>query len=104
MKIELLYFKGCSHWEEALEELRDLLGAKGVGDGIGVIRVSSNDEAERLYFPGSPTIRINGEDVEPEAISSGFRLACRVYEVEGEFLGRPPKEWLDAALDQAIYE
>ena len=101
MKIEFLYFKGCSHWEAALEELQDLLGAKGVEDEIGVVRVSSNDEADRLRFPGSPTIRINGEDVEPEAPSSGFHLACRVYEVEGEFLGRPPKEWLDAALDEA---
>lgn len=101
MKIEFLYFKGCSHWEAALEELQDLLGSKGVEDEIGVVRVSSNDEAERLQFPGSPTIRINGEDVEPEAPSSGFHLACRVYEVDGEFLGRPPREWMDAALDDA---
>ena len=101
MKIEFLYFRGCSHWEAALEDLHDLLGMKGVEDEIGVIRVTSNDAAARLQFPGSPTIRINGEDVEPEAPSSGFHLSCRVYEVEGELLERPPKEWLDAALDDA---
>ena len=99
MKIEFLYFKGCSHWEAALEELQDLLGARGVEDEVGVIRVSSKDEATRLQFPGSPTVRINGEDVEPEPSHSGFHLACRVYEVEGEFLGRPPREWIYAALD-----
>ena len=85
-----------------MEELKNLLGARGVEDKIGIIRVTSNDEAEHLRFPGSPTIRINGEDVEPEAPSSGFHIACRVYEVEGEFLGRPPREWIDAALDDAV--
>jgi len=40
VKIE---FKGCSHWEEALEKLQDLLGAKGVEDEVGVISVSSKN-------------------------------------------------------------
>ena len=104
MNIELLYFDGCPNWQTVLKELQDLIGAKGLEDEVDLILVASNQEAERLQFPGSPTIRINGEDVEPEPPSSGFELACRIYEVDGELLGRPPREWIYAALDDASPE
>lgn len=104
MKIELLYFDGCPNWQATLKGLQELLSAKGLEDKIDLIRVTSSQEAEHLEFPGSPTIRINGEDVESEAPSSTFELACRLYEVEGRLLGRPPREWIDAALDAAAFE
>ncbi|MFH1559982.1 MAG: DUF2703 domain-containing protein [Chloroflexota bacterium] len=99
MTIEFLYYKGCSHWKATLEELQELLHSKGVEDAIDIIQVASREEAERLQFPGSPTIRINGEDVDIDPPSSDFGLACRTYDVEGEILERPPREWIDAALD-----
>lgn len=94
-----MYFDDCPNWQAVLEEIKGLLATKGVEDQVDLIRVTSSQEAERLQFPGSPTIRINGEDVDPEVPSSGFELACRVYEVDGELMGRPPTEWIDAALD-----
>ena len=104
MKIELLYFDGCPNWQAILKELQEFLSAKGLEDRIELIQVTSSHEAERLEFPGSPTIRIDGEDVELEAPSSGFSLACRVYAVEGKLVGKPPREWIDAALDAAAFE
>ena len=101
MKIELLYFDDCPNWQAVLEEINGLLAAKGVEGDVDDIRVASTQEAERLRFPGSPTIRINGEDVDPEVPSSGFELACRIYEVDGKLMGRPPMEWIDAAIDDA---
>ena len=101
MKIELLYFDDCPNWQSVLEEINGLLAAKGVEDKVDLVRVASTKEAEGLRFPGSPTIRINGEDVDPEVPTSGFELACRVYEVDGKLQGRPPTEWIDAALDDA---
>lgn len=101
MKIELLYFDDCPNWQTTLEEIKNLLGVKGVEQEVDVIRVASDQEAERLQFPGSPTIRINGEDVDPEVPTSGFQLACRIYEVDEKFMGKPPIEWIDDAIDAA---
>mgnify|MGYP001313927524 CR=1 FL=1 len=101
MKIELLYCDDCPNWQAVLEEINGLLAAKSGEDKVDLILVSSIQEAERLQFPGSPTVRINGEDVDPEVPSSSFEMACRVYEVDGKLTGRPPMEWIYAALDDA---
>ncbi len=101
MKIELLYFGDCPSWQTVLQEVQGLLTAKGIEDKVDLVRVASRQDAERLKFPGSPTIRIDGEDVDPEVPSFGFELACRVYEVDERLLEKPPLEWIDAALDVA---
>lgn len=101
MKIELLYFDGCHNWQETLKEIKSLLADKRMSNEVDLIKVASDQEAERLRFPGSPTIRIDEEDVDPEVPTSGFELDCRIYEVDGEFMGKPPMEWIDAALDAA---
>ena len=101
MNIELLYFEGCPHWEAALEELRDLLAGMRVDDEVNLIEITSREEAEDMWFPGSPTIRIDDEDIDPEMPDTAFSLDCRIYDVEGEPSGRPPKEWIIAAIEAA---
>ena len=101
MKIELLYFDDCPNWKAVLEEINGLFAAKGGEGKVELIRVASTQEAEHLQFLGSPTVRINGEDMDPEVPSSSSEMACRVYEVDGKLMGRPPIEWVDAALDDA---
>ena len=94
-------FDDCPNWQAVLEEIKGLLAAKGGEGKIELIRVASTQEAEHLQFPGSPTVRINGEDVDHEVPSSSSEMACRVYEVDGKLTGRPSMEWIDAALDGA---
>ena len=101
MNIELLYYDGCSHWETTLEELRDLLAGMSVDDEVSLIEITSREEAEEMWFPGSPTIRINDEDIDPETPDSGFSLECRIYDVEGEPSETPPREWIAAAIEAA---
>ena len=67
MKIELLYFEGCPSYGELLPTLRELLASEGVKDEVEVRRVETPEEAEFEHFLGSPTVRINGEDVDPAA-------------------------------------
>ena len=102
MKIELLYFDGCPNWQTTLEEVQNILAEKLVHESVELIRVASNKQAKELQVPGSPTLRIDGEDVELDAQSSGFQLACRVYEVDGKLAGKPPIEWIDAAIEAAL--
>ena len=79
-RIELLWWEGCPSWPRALEELRDALAEAGLDpDSIERVHVGSEEEAERLGFVGSPTIRIDGKDIQPPGDLDAVGLACRVY-------------------------
>jgi hypothetical protein len=59
------------------------------------------DHAKSLEFLGSPTIRINGRDIDEKAQGQrDFGLRCRVYESEEGFRGVPPKEMILKALQR----
>ena len=66
---------------------------------LRVVEVERPEDADRMRFLGSPTIRVDGHDIEPGADEGKqFQYACRVYRTEEGFAGQPPAEWLRAAL------
>jgi hypothetical protein len=79
MKVDVLYFDGCPTYETATKTLRAVLAEEGLEAEVQLIAVNSDDEAGRLRFPGSPTIRVDGEDLFPVAEREDWRLGCRVY-------------------------
>jgi hypothetical protein len=102
MKIELLYFDGCPSYLELLPRLRELLASEGIDVEVELRRVETSEQAERERFLGSPTVRIDGEDVDPSAGDRhGFGLECRLYRTEEGLLRTPPEAWIRAALDRA---
>ena len=103
MKIELFYWDGCPSYPEAHELLRSVLDERGVGDEIELREVTSNEEAQELGFPGSPTIRIDGRDLVPHGSDEPTGLHCRVYRLrDGRFSPTPDPEDLRAAVARAI--
>ena len=99
MKIELLYVKGCLRWKSALAGLRRVLREQRVSEPVQIIEVSDQEEAVRRRFLGSPTIRINDYDIEPEAASrSDFGLGCRTYPDREKLYGVPSNEMIRGAL------
>jgi len=97
VRIELLYWDGCPSTEEARGLLEDVLA--GRDDAEVVVReVRTDEEAEALRFPGSPTIRVDGADVDPTGETAPARLTCRVYHVDGRPSPVPSREQLEAAL------
>jgi hypothetical protein len=48
-------------------------------EAVEVIRIDSDDQARSREFVGSPTIRIDGRDVQPPGDDEIAGLACRVY-------------------------
>ena len=61
--------------------------------------VTSQEDAELLGFPGSPTIRVDGHDVDPESAGGRVMLACRIYRLpDGRISPIPARETLEAAL------
>jgi hypothetical protein len=78
--IELLWWEGCPSWPEALEMLREAAREHGLDpEGIEMIEVTTDAEAERRRFAGSPTIRVGGEELQPPPPGEPFGLTCRVY-------------------------
>jgi hypothetical protein len=97
--IELLYWDGCPSHPEALELLEDVLSARDIDAEIRVTHVASDAEAERRSFPGSPTIRVDGRDVDPGGAAAPPSLTCRVYYLpDGRPSPIPSREELEAAL------
>lgn len=102
MKIELLYFDGCPSHEALLPRLRRVLGRRGVDEPIELRRIESLEQAEGERFLGSPTLRIDGRDVDPGAAPRrDFGLKCRLYRTDHGLQGAPPDEWIVTALDGA---
>lgn len=79
-----------------MELARKVVRELGVTAEVNEVQVKDLEHAERLRFLGSPSVRIDGIDVEPAArCSSAYGFACRTY-------GRahlPPRELLVAALE-----
>jgi hypothetical protein len=96
VEIELLYWRGCPSYPEAQELVEEVLG--GTAE-IRVHEVRSQGEAEELRFPGSPTIRVDGVDVDPAGAEGRAMLACRIYRLpDGKVSPVPSREMLEAAL------
>lgn len=103
MRIEFLYWEQCPSHEEALRRLRQVLQEEGIEDPVEIIRVDTDEDAERLRFPGSPTIRFDGVDIQPEgAQRMGSALTCRTYWVNGRVSPLPTAEMIREALRRSL--
>lgn len=105
MKVEFLYFDGCPNHKHAFDILKEVLEEGNLHAEICLVNVDSEDKAKELQFLGSPTIRINGFDVEKESRSlTGFGMKCRIYVIESKIRGVPSKEMIrDAIRDSNLY-
>ncbi len=102
MKIELLYFDGCPNYKPTRRLIEEVLTAEALEGEIREIPVNSAQEAATLGFLGSPTVRVNGHDIEPGADRrSDFGLKCRVYREGSSLRGVPPRRLLNVALLEA---
>ncbi|MGD0018472.1 MAG: thioredoxin family protein [Candidatus Limnocylindrales bacterium] len=99
LRVELLAVEDCPHLEQARRDLESVLRRGIIETPIQLIFVASQEDAEFLGFQGSPTIRIQGEDVVPQP-ELPVALACRIYRDEdGRAFGSPPIEAIAAAVD-----
>ena len=99
MKVELLWWEGCPSHPEALEDLERVLREEGVGAEVELVEVESDEQAHRERFPGSPTIRLDGEDAIAPTEGEPFSLTCRVYRLrDGRISPTPDPEDLRDAV------
>lgn len=97
--VEVLFFGGCPHIEVAAAHARDAIARTGVDAEVRLVRIEREADASRLRFLGSPTVRVDGRDVDASATDrTDFGFQCRVYSVDGHLAGAPPAVWIEAAL------
>ncbi len=98
-KIELFYWEGCPSYPEALALLERVLAERGIDLEVELHEVRTDQEAEELRFPGSPTIRVDGRDIDPAGAQSRPSLTCRIYRLpDGRVSPIPSREQLEEAL------
>ena len=101
-RIEVLSFPGCPHRGAAIalaERVREQLGSAAE---VLLIDIADQPAAEQARFLGSPTIRVDGRDIEPGAERlQEYVHACRLYQVGHSLRGLPEEDWLRQALRTA---
>lgn len=99
LRIEFLTFDGCPHAEVGHQHAVEALRAENAVGSVDRVEVNSPELARDLRFLGSPSLRVNGEDIEPGADDrSEFGLMCRTYTSEGVTTGAPSVQMIRKAI------
>jgi len=98
--VEFLFFDGCPNHRAALAQLRHLLVSQGIRAPVRPVEITTDQDAQRERFLGSPSVRVDGRDVDPAADArKDYGLQCRLYATEDGLTGTPPDGWILRALN-----
>ncbi len=102
MRVGFLFYEDCPSHELALERLRGVLAEEGIRTDVEVVKVESEEQAQELRFVGSPTILVNGQDIDPPPPDSHYALTCRAYHLEdGRISPLPSRDMIWRAIVDA---
>jgi len=101
-RVEILYFEGCPNYKPARALVEQLATQLRIEPEIRLVEVADSDAAVELRFLGSPTVRVDGVDVEPGAERRhDFALSCRIYRSGHGVAEQPDERWVREALAEA---
>ena len=101
MRVRFLYYEECPSYEQALERLREVMAEEGISRDVEVIEVETEERARQLRFVGSPTIRVDGQDIDSPG-DPRYGLTCRAYRLEDDRISPlPSREMIRHALRSA---
>jgi hypothetical protein len=99
VKVELLYVADCPNYQSTVAQVQDVLREQDLSPDIIQIEISDPAQAAALSFVGSPTVRVDGKDVEPDInLFPAYGVSCRTYFVDGRLEGTPRREWICNAV------
>ncbi len=98
--------------EEAIEDVAKVLELAGAEVIVNKVHIDSKEKAIQYRFESSPTIRINGKDIQLETRESlcescgdlcGDEVDCRVWVYKGKEFNVPPKAMIVDAILREVY-
>jgi hypothetical protein len=93
--VEVLYFQGCPSYLRVWQDLAEAITKLRLDACVCLIHVDTPEKADALDFAGSPTVKVNGRDL--EGYEGQGVMACRVYQ-ENEGKGWPSQTLLVRTL------
>jgi hypothetical protein len=98
-RVEILWFQDCPNHHAARALLREIIGEVAPSTPVDDIDATDPEVAARVRFPGSPTIRVDGRDVDPSFVDpEDYTPRCRLYRTERGLRGLPDRAWIVDAL------
>ena len=98
---DILYFDDCPSWQTAAGLLERVIERLDLAAGINLVRVETDEEAQKQHFVGSPSIRLNGKDLFP-VDHDNYALGCRVYQTPEGMRGWPTEAMLIDSIRERI--
>ncbi|HEX4930220.1 MAG TPA: hypothetical protein VFV62_05865 [Gaiellaceae bacterium] len=87
----------------AISVVERVVEETGVPAEIEVVEVETLAQARKLLFPGSPTVRVDGRDVDRQPNGNGdVSLGDRVYRTGRGLAGWPDEQWIRDAILLAV--
>jgi hypothetical protein len=99
-KVEFLFFRSCPGHKQALVNLKAALKESKIRADLVLINVTSEAQAAKVAFQGSPSIRVNGKDLDGR--NEGHSYGCRVYQVGGKITSTPTKEFIQERMKELM--
>ena len=98
-EVELLWFQDCANHPAARSMLESVVAEVAPRTPIRDVDATDPAIAEHARFPGSPTIRVDGIDVDPTYVDPGdYTPRCRLYRTSAGLRGLPERRWIVDAL------
>ena len=99
MTIDILYFEGCPNHTSTLQLVREVVRDLGVSAAVREVEVKDREDASRLRFLGSPTVHVDGKDIDPTVIGrTDWSFSCRLYDRSGV----PPRAMIERGIRSRI--
>ncbi|GIW77721.1 MAG: hypothetical protein KatS3mg104_2784 [Phycisphaerae bacterium] len=100
MKIDVLYFKGCPNHKPTVQRLKEVIHRMGVLAEVCEIEMTQNDDPVTMKFIGSPTVLVDGQDIDPtQRTKHNYGFGCRMFDGAGV----PPVEMIEQAIREASH-
>ena len=97
--IEVLYIKDCPNYQGTLALVERVRAELDLHAEVRTTLIADQAAADQARFPGSPTVRVDGRDVEPASEPpTDYTVACRLYRLTHRFAGQPEERWVREAL------
>jgi hypothetical protein len=91
VRVSFLYYEDCPSYDLALERLREVMYEEGIPGEVEVVKVETEKQARWLRFVGSPTIRVDSQDIDPPS-DSRYALTCRAYRLADDRISPLPSK------------